>query len=276
MGCGDVGRRLARRLIEQGQNVVGWVQSADSVQALRKEGIDARQIDLDRLAPDIRDSQIYWFAPPPKQGLSDPRLRRWIDGLDFAPRRVVYISTTGVYGDCGQRWIDEDEPLNPKSDRARRRLDAEQALQRAPAGLLDAVILRVPGIYGPGRLPIARLRKALPVVDEPDAPRWTNRIHSEDLADAALAAMHRGLPGRAYNISDGHPSTMSDYFTRCARLLKLPEPRRITMAEAEAELSPQMLSFVSESRRISNRRMIEELGYRPRYQDLQGGLPSCL
>ena len=276
VGCGDIGIRVARRYRDRGEAVVGWVRSPERAKVLAGEGVEPQVRDLDKRPPAIDAERIFWFAPPPRLGVSEPRLRSWLDQLNAGQRRLVYISTSGVYGDCGQRWIDEDEPLKPATDRARRRLDAEQALQEMPLGMLDAIVLRVPGIYGPGRLPIKRLQQQLPVVDEPDAPRWTNRIHAEDLADVALAAMDRGVPGRCYNVSDGHPSTMCDYFTRCAKLLNLPEPPRIRLAEAEQKLTPQLLSFLEESRRMSNRRMIEELGIHPRYSDLESGLPACL
>jgi nucleoside-diphosphate-sugar epimerase len=133
------------------------------------------------------------------------------------------------------------------------------------------VILRVPGIYGPGRLPLDRLRKGLPVLAERDSP-FTNRIHAEDLARVCLLAMQRGRAGEAYNVSDGHPTSMSDYFNRTADILSLPRPPVIDRARAERELSASMLSFLSESKRILNTKMLDELGVRLRYADLEQGL----
>lgn len=275
VGCGDVGLRVARRLREQGESVHAVVRSTGSRDALTfEEGIAASALDLDAELPLPAADRVFWFAPPPERGHTDPRIRRWLAGLRQTPRRIVYISTSGVYGDCEGRWIDETELLKPRTDRGRRRLDAELAL-RERAERCAVVILRVPGIYGPGRLPTARLRSGLAVVREEESP-YTNRIHSEDLASVALAAMERGEPGAAYNVSDGHPTTMSDYFIRCARLLGLPEPPRVSLAEARATFTPALRSFLEESKRLVNRRMIQELGVSLRYPDLDAGLPSCI
>lgn len=276
VGCGDVGLHVARQLRERGQYCQPVVRSPQSADALRAEGLSPRILDLDRDAPEFDAEQIYWFAPPPLQGRTDPRLRRWLATLALRERRIVYISTSGVYGDCAGRWITEDEPLKPQTDRGHRRLDAERALAEFASSTRSRVcVLRVPGIYGPGRLPVQRLQQGLPVVREDEAP-WTNRIHAEDLAAAAVAAMDCGAAGRAYNVSDGHPTTMSDYFIRCARLLRLPEPPRVTMQEARSQLTPAMLSFLEESKRLVNTRMVQELGVQLRYPDLAHGLPACL
>lgn len=276
VGCGDLGRRVARVLTGRGQTFTAVVASAASAQALNAAGIAAQPLDLDRAAVLPGAGRVFWFAPPPAHGVTDPRLRGWLDRTPQPLPRIVYVSTSGVYGDCEGRWIDEDEPLKPQTDRGRRRLDAESALRDYAARSGAAVmILRVPGIYGPGRLPVERLRKGLPVIDEAQSP-FTNRIHVDDLAAVALAAMDRGEPGAAYNACDGQPTTMTDYFCRCARLLGLPEPARVTLAEARATFTPALLSFLEESKRLRNRRMVAELGVTLRYPDLAAGLSSCL
>lgn len=197
-------------------------------------------------------------------------------GPGHAPARVVLISTTGVYGDCGGDWVDETRPLDPQADRARRRVDAESQLAGCCTSLgIPFWILRVPGIYGPGRLPEERLRQGLPVLVEQDAP-WSNRVHVDDLVSACLAAgAGRGEPG-IYNISDGHPSTMTDYFNRVADVLGLPRPPQVSRSQAARDMSAGMLSYLAESKRITNRRMREVLGVEPRYPDLAQGLPACL
>jgi nucleoside-diphosphate-sugar epimerase len=255
-----------------GREVTGVVRSDQSAAALRQSGVTALQIDLDTDAPSAIAPLLFWFAPPPNAGDSDQRLRRFLDSSHSAVLRVVYISTSGVYGDCKGEWIDEDAPMQPISPRAQRRLDAELALA-AWGG--NYSILRVPGIYGPGRLPVERLKKQLPVVRTDESP-YTNRIHSEDLAEAALYAAAYGKRAGAYNISDGHPTTMCDYFSRCAGLLNLPPPPQVTMEEAQRIFTPAMWSFMEESKRLKNQRMIEILGFVPRYPDLASGLPSCL
>lgn len=276
VGCGDVGLRVARRLRRLGLEAAGAVRSQASADELSAQGVPARLVDLDSLVALPAADLVFWFAPPPERGLTDPRLRGALERWRTPPRRIVYISTSAVYGDCQGRWIDEDEPLKPQSDRGRRRLDAESALDEFSSrhgG--ERVILRVPGIYGPGRLPLQRLRQQLPVVCEEESP-WTNRIHADDLAAAAIAAARLGRNGRAYNISDGRPTTMADYFSRCAELLGLPPPPRVTLAVARQQLTPPMLSFLEESKRLSNRRMIEELQFTLHYPDLASGLPACL
>lgn len=280
VGCGDIGTRLALALRARGESVLGCVRSQASAHTLNAQGIRSLALDLDGPADLPSCDQLYWFAPPPTQGLIDARVRCWIERGASNAQRIVYLSTSAVYGDCGGRWIDEDESLKPQTDRGRRRLDAEQALQaHAKNTGVALMILRVPGIYGPGRLPLERLRQQLPVIEDSgddSTRRWTNRIHADDLALAALAAMTRGQAGRAYNIADGRPTTMADYFCRCARLLGLPEPPRIALADAPKHLSPALMSFMEESKRLRNQRMVEELGVVLRYPDLDHGLPACM
>jgi nucleoside-diphosphate-sugar epimerase len=268
VGCGDIGRRVA------------VLEHAAGSRELARCGIQALRQDLDAIpgAPlPAANRRLYWFAPPPSHGDRDPRLRAMLDLLrSGAPSRLLYISTSAVYGDCAGAWIDEQAPLVPRSDRGRRRLDAERALaDYASHTGCSVVILRVPGIYGPGRLPRERLAQGLPVVRESECP-WTNRIHADDLARIAVAAMARAPDGAIYNVSDGHPTTMTDYFLRCARLLQMPEPEQIPLADARTRLTPAMASFLEESKRLLTTRLQRELGVRLRYPDLASGLPSCL
>lgn len=272
VGCGDVGLRVAQRLLTMGREVTGVVRSDQSAADLRQAGITTLQIDLDTEAPPAIAPLLFWFAPPSNAGNSDLRLRQFLNAHRNTDMRIVYISTSGVYGDCEGRWIDEDAPLQPISARAQRRLDAEQALAAWDG---DYVILRVPGIYGPGRLPVERLQKQLPVVRAEESP-FTNRIHSDDLAEAALHAAAYGTRAAAYNISDGNPTTMCDYFTRCAALLDLPAPPQVSMDEARRIFTPAMWSFMEESKRLKNDRMLLQLGFAPRYPDLARGLAHCL
>jgi nucleoside-diphosphate-sugar epimerase len=280
IGCGYLGRQVAAHYQDQGQPVTGLVRSAASARALTEQGIPALQADLDAAelpALPSKDAPVFYFAPPPEGGTTDPRLRRVIDSFTDhgQPRRIVYVSTTGVYGDCHGSWIDETHPVNPQADRARRRLDAEQTLQawsRHTGGQL--VILRVAGIYGPGKLPLERLRRGLPVVRDAESP-YTNRIHIRDLVEVCVAAMERGVSGRVYHACDGHPGTMAEYFRRLAALSGLPPPPEISLAEAPQRLSPGMLSYMQESRRLSNRRITEELGVQLKYPSLESGLRAC-
>lgn len=284
VGCGYIGQRLARRLVENGAEVNGLVRSDASVAALKAQGITPLQADLQQPSslqalPRVFDAAtLYYFAPPPPQGQSDPRLKHFLHSLEHSgqtPAKLILISTTGVYGDCQGAWITEQQPLNPQVDRAHRRVDAERQLRTwADARGLPWVILRVPGIYGPGRLPVQRLQKRLPVLAEAESP-YSNRIHADDLVSACLAAATADKRG-VFHLSDGRPSTMTDYFCRVAAALKLPFPPVISRAEAERQLSPEMLGYLAESKRLDIRRMREELGVEPQYADLDSGLRQCL
>jgi len=283
LGCGYIGRRLARHYLDRGDRVLGIVRSPESAAALNVEGIPALALDLGSpvpgiaQAPDLAGARVFHLAPPPDAGTLDLHTRHLVDAFAHLgnPARLVYISTTGVYGDCGGAWVDEGRSVQPQADRARRRWDAEQTLAqwRDTAGAA-LVTLRVAGIYGPGRLPLERIRSGLPLVRPEDAP-WSNRIHAEDLVAACIAAMERGADGAVYNACDGNPSTMTDYFYQVADAAGLPRPPVIPLAEAQGLLSAGMLSYMRESRRLSNRRLIEELGVSLRYPSLHEGLASC-
>ena len=278
LGCGDIGLRVVRAL--QPASITGVVRTEDSARRLASQGIEAVQLDLDAPIPAAAlaatGCDLYYFAPPPPRGDGDTRVAavcRVLAG-DNLPARVVYISTSAVYGDCGGAWIDETAPLRPATARGRRRLDAERRwLAWSEQSGVAVVILRVPGIYAHDRLPLQRLREGLPVLAETESP-YTNRIHADDLARACIAAMRRGRPGQAYNVSDGHPTTMTDYFNQVADRLGLPHPPVVSRAEAQRVLSPSMLSFLGESKRLRNRLMREQLGVELAYPDLAAGLAA--
>ena len=278
VGCGDIGRRLARRFLDEGTPVAALARTALSALALEAKGITPFPGDLDIVNAPLSLPEgietLYYLAPPPPTGQGDPRMAHALQSLQRAPRRLIYISTSGVYGDCEGAWIDETAALNPKTDRAHRRLEAERRVQDygARSGC-DVLVLRVPGIYGDGRLPETRIRQGLPVIDPREAP-FSNRIHADDLAEACYQARTKGASGQAYNISDGHPSTMTDYFWQVADHLGLPRPPAIPLAEARKVLTPAMLSFLEESKRLDNRRMREELGVVLRYPTLEEGLKA--
>ncbi len=275
-GCGDVGLRVVRRLRTAGGEVTAILRDPQKRAPLIDIGADVLLADLDTPVSAGDWPWLFWFAPPPGEGDGDPRLRNWLRAQRGRIDRIVYISTSGVYGDCDGRWIDEEAPLQPKTPRARRRVDAEAGLAAwATQHRCDHIILRVPGIYGPGRLPAERLSRGMPVLRETDAP-YSNRIHADDLAEAAVLAAFKGVSGRAYNIADGHPTTMTDYFTRCARLLDLPLPEQVDLEEARQRFTPAMWSFMEESKRLKTDRARVDLGFVPRYPDLEHGLPACL
>ncbi len=279
MGCGDIGRRVARLYQNAGIVATGWARSAGSLQQGEAQGLAMRLGDLDAGCFFPRnafvDADVFWFMPPPAEGLSDDRLRRFLLAVQDAPRRIVLISTTGVYGDCAGRWIDESEPLNPLAGRALRRVDAESALQDwGKCYGKSWVILRVPGIYAVDRLPLERLQRGEPVLLASEAP-WTNRIHADDLALVCVRAMTVAPSGSIYNATDGHPSTMTDYFNQVADFAGLPRPPQIPMAEAGQVMGAGMRSYLQESRRIRNQKMLDELHLQLRYPCLADGLRAA-
>jgi nucleoside-diphosphate-sugar epimerase len=219
---------------------------------------------------------LFYLAPPPGGGNLDTRMRHFCTAVAGRPAKVVYISTSGVYGDCGGDWVTEATPVNPQTSRAKRRLDAETVLCAwGEAAGVAVIILRVTGIYGPGRLPLARLEQGHPVLSEAESPP-TNRIHADDLAMVCLAAAGKGEAGEVFNVSDGTPGTMSQYFNVAAELLGLPRPPQVSMVEARQVMTPMMLSYLSETRRMDNRRMLERLDVSLRYPDLGSGLKNVV
>lgn len=277
-GCGYTGARLARRL-PGCRPVQALVRSPDSAAALAVDGVQARIADLDgpvslKVPPDL--AAVVYLAPPPATGEDDPRLRRFLDGLgDARPEVLVYLSTTGVYGDTGGRPVDETSPLAP-ADAASRRRRAAEGLASAwgAARGVRCVILRVAGIYGPRRLPLDRLRAGEPVL-RPEDSHPGNRIHVDDLVAACAAALDRPVAGPV-NVADGDCRSLGAYLELVARLASLPAPRRVTLEEARRELSPGMLAFALTSRRVLNRRLMEELGVTLRYADLETGVRASL
>lgn len=281
VGCGAIGRRVAALLPASRFDVTGVVRSDASREQLARAGVRAVCVDLDQPEAGIdcgcRNTDIYYFAPPSPAGQQDLRMRAFLGTLQdvMRVRRIVYISTSAVYGDCQGAWITESQPLNPATPRGHRRQDAEQQLLAwCQARVTQWIILRVPGIYGPGKLPLERLRKGTPVLREEDAP-YTNRIHADDLAAICVAAMHSPITNTVYNVSDGHPGNMTDYFFRVADAAGLPRPPAVTREEAPAVLSPGMLSFLQDSRRMDNSKLLRELGIELQYPDLAAGLAAC-
>lgn len=222
-------------------------------------------------------TRLLYLAPPPQAGDADPRVLALLRALwgRALPQSAVYASTSGVYGDCGGAWVTETRAVQPASARARRRVDAESRWRwwgRA-AGVRGS-ILRIPGIYAANREggdPVERVRQATPVLRAEDDV-YTNHIHADDLARICLAALWRGKPQRVYHAVDDTDMRTGDYLDAVARQSGLPPPPRISRAEAQRTLSPQRMSFLNESRRLSNRRMKSELRLRLRYPSVLDGL----
>lgn len=276
VGCGDVGLRVLRELRQRGSpwRVLVLTSNAGRFAELRGEGAVPLLGNLDAPATlgrlgGLADAVMH-LAPPPLQGRTDPRTANLLQALArrTAPQRLVYMSTTGVYGDCQGQWVSETRPLNPQTDRARRRVDAESRVRTwARRHGVCATVLRVPGIYAlnrDGGDPRDRVRRGTPSL-VPEQDGYTNHIQADDLARIALAALHHGAPLRAYNASDDGDLRTGDHYDLVADRCGLPRPPRITWEQARAQLTPMQLSFWGESRRLSNRRMKHELGVRLRH-----------
>jgi nucleoside-diphosphate-sugar epimerase len=224
---------------------------------------------------------VLHLAPPSGQGATDPRTRALLQALARGGRvrRLVYASTSGVYGDCGGERFDETRAVHPATDRARRRVDAEAQVRwfgRRTGAVVS--ILRIPGIYAVDRVgghPQDRLLRGTPVLaDEDDV--YTNHIQADDLARACVAALVHGAPGRVYHATDDTELKMGRYFDLAAQLCGLPPPPRVSRQEAAAVLGPMQMSFMSESRRLDNRRLKTELRLRLRYPTVTEGLRAGL
>lgn len=219
---------------------------------------------------------VVHLAPPPDRGARDTRTAHLIAALGKrgrVPQHFVYVSTSGVYGDCGGDLVPETRPVRPQTDRARRRADAERQLRRWGRRTgVRVSILRVPGIYAADRLPLRRLTRGTPALDEAD-DAYVNHVHADDLARIVVAALSRGSAGRVYNAADDAPIRMGDYFDLVADRNGLARPPRVSRAAAGAAIPASLLSFMNESRRLVNHRLKEELRLRLRYPTVRDGIP---
>jgi nucleoside-diphosphate-sugar epimerase len=288
VGCGDVARRALPQWLER-YDVAALVRAPDP--ALAARGVRLFPGDLDQ--PETLGSLagaaelIVHAAPPSETGPQDMRTRNLLAALTqsqngrsqkggaMLPQRVVYISTSGVYGDCGGDYVEESRPVNPQTDRAGRRVDAEAVLSRwcGDRGIA-LVILRVPGIYAADRLPLVQLRRGTPVLAAEDDV-YTNHIHADDLAAILTVTVGLSLGEGVYNASDDSEMKMGEYFDLVADRTGLPRPPRVRRSEAAERISPVLLSYMSESRRLVNRRMKAELGIRLRYPTVYQGVPQA-
>lgn len=280
VGCGDIGMRVAA-ILRGRWRLLALTSDANRVGVLRQAGILPIVGDLDAAATlgrlaGLADALLH-LAPPSASGILDIRTRNLLGALSRRSRlrRIVYASTSGVYGDCGGATVDETRPVDPRSERAQRRVDAEARLRWfGRAFAVRVSLLRIPGIYAadrPGGHPRERLQRATPVLRAQDDV-YTNHIHADDLARACVAALYQGRPQRAVNASDDTRLLMGDYFDLAADLCGLPRPPRITREQADERLSPMQLSFMSESRCLVNRRLKTELRLRLRYPTVRQGL----
>jgi nucleoside-diphosphate-sugar epimerase len=289
VGCGDVALR-AIPLLKQGYRVYALVRNPAYFQRLRALDVIPIMGDLDdrtslRRLAGLADSVLH-LAPPPNHGVKDVRTRNLLSALSrrggrgpsrfrrtvvrqdpvaAVPRRLVYVSTSGVYGDCRGAWVSETHPLNATSSRAKRRVDAETRIRDwARRNHVSASILRVPGIYAFDRLPLGRVKQGMPsIIDSEDS--YTNHIHADDLANICIEALQRGAACRVYHASDDSHLKMGQYFDCVADAFRLPRVPRVSRAEAQQVLPDSLLSFMNESRRLTNTRLKKELKVKLRY-----------
>ena len=263
-GFGDIARRAAPHL-----------ERRFSITPLsRRYGFD-----LDRpetLSLPAADALLH-CAPPPAEGVTDGRTANLLAALEkgrILPKRIVYVSTSGVYGDCGGAWVDESRPPAPRTDRARRRLDAEiQLFTWTRSRGIRLAMLRAPGIYAPDRLPLERLRAGTPVL-RPEEDVYTNHIHADDLAAIVCRALEHDAAAGVYNAADDTEMKMGDWFDLVADRFGLPRPPRISLSEAARSVPAGLLSFMKESRRLDNRKLKHALGIRLRYSTVREGVAN--
>lgn len=281
VGFGDIAQRMVP-LTAGRWRVYALARDPRRFPTLRALGVTPVPGDLDRpgsLAPLAGLAQdVVHLAPPPERGARDTRTAHLVTALAKGrslPQHFVYLSTSGVYGDCGGALVTETRLPRPQTERARRRADAERRLREwGRRSGVRVSILRVPGIYAGDRLPLARLSRGTPALTT-DEDVYVNHVHADDLARIVVAALQRGAPGRAYNAADDAPIRMGDYFDLVADRFGLPHPPRVTRAEAERLVAENLRSFMSESRRLVNRRLKRELRLKLRYPSVHEGVAAA-
>ncbi|MDR1162275.1 MAG: NAD(P)H-binding protein [Candidatus Accumulibacter sp.] len=281
VGCGDIARRTAPLLLDR-YRIFALLRASEDFTLWRARGVRPIVGDLD-FAPSLRRlsgiaDKVLYFAPPKNSGATDTRVRRLIAVLSRGKKRVrrlVYVSTCGVYGNADGARIDETARLSPQTDRARRRVDAERRLRRfgRDSGVCVS-ILRAPGIYASDRLPFQRLKDATPALTADDDVH-TNHIHADDLAALVCAALRYGRPNRCYNATDDSEMKMGDYYDLVADRFGLPRAPRVSREDAQRTLTPSRFSFMRESRRVDNTRIKVELGARLAFPRVVDGVEAA-
>ncbi|VXB29435.1 Nucleoside-diphosphate-sugar epimerases [Massilia sp. 9I] len=278
VGCGDVGMRLLPLLAGRFR-LFALTSQRERCAELRAAGAVPVVADLDQPATLGRlrglADWIVHLAPPQPEGSVDRRTRHLVAALGKTAR-LVYVSTSGVYGDCGGELVHETRPVAPRNARALRRVDAERVLRAwALAREARLAILRVPGIYAADRLPLKRLEQGTPALRAEDDV-YTNHIHADDLARIVARALFRARGGRVVHAVDDTRMKMGDYFDAVADAHGLARPPRLPRAALQAVVTPTLLSFMSESRRLDNTRLKRELGVRLRYPDVAAALAAAV
>lgn len=274
VGCGYLGQRVGTILAGRGEHVFGTVRSAARAGILASIGIEP--VIADVLEPQSlttlpgADRVLYCVgfdrsAGVPMRTVYVDGLRNVLARLEGREGRFAYVSSTGVYGRSDGEWVTEEDVADAVQESGRVLLDAEQLVRP-----LGAIVLRCSGLYGPGRIPgRAALERGEPIASDPS--RYLNLIHVDDAATAVVAALDRGEPGRIYHLSDDRPVERGEYYGRAAALLAAPPPR----FEPPTPGGPSALREES-NKRISNRRLRDELRVDLAYPDISTGLAAAL
>lgn len=269
VGAGYTGSRLLSRL------------PAGSALGTKRESANPAQhsvleLDLDTASRELPAVQSIVYTVPPDSNTTDQRIARLLQGIRTLPQRIVYLSTSGVYGDRDGGLVDESTKPKPRTARAQRRLAAEQQLTAwCESKNVELTILRVPGIYGPGRLRLERIADGEPVLRDADAGP-ANRIHVDDLVSCIVAALDPQRPAGIYNVGDGDHRSSSWFTCAVAEVAGLPEPPQVSFAKAQQTFSDMRLSFMNESRRVDVQRMQDVLGVSLAYPDARDGIIASL
>jgi len=280
-GCGYTGSLVAQLALSQGWSVTVHLRDEEKASRLAESGATTVLCGMDLLEEipplPVTGQMLLYSVPPQGGGSSDMRTRNFCSALErdkAVPSKIVYLSATSVYGDTGGQAVNEQSPAVPTSAMGKRRLDAEQQFQSFGSRHgIPVVILRVSAIYGKGRLPLMQIEQGQPLLRE-DLARLSNRIHVADLARICLAALIRG--NGIYNISDGHPASMTTYFNACADVLQKPRQPQIDLDEARQVMPPLLFTYFMESRVVDNSRMLDELGITLLYPGMHEGLPASI
>lgn len=269
LGLGYSARHFVRKFGGSFSHIAGTVR--DPGQRDDLEGIEVHAFSGSSPAREtvelVRDADVLLISIPPGS-TGDPAIAAFGNVLAAGHRKVVYLSTIGVYGDHAGGWVDESTPPQATLERARMRVAAEQAWTDTTGG--DAAILRLAGIYGPGRNALATLRAgtARRIIK---AGQVFNRIHVDDIASAIMAAIHHE-GGGTWNVCDDEPAPPQDVIAYAAKLMNVaPPPEEVF---ATAEMSAMARSFYASSARVSNARLKRELGVRLTYPTYRQGLEA--
>ena len=281
-GCGYIGSRIAALSRAAYDETVCMVRSAEKAAALSADGFKTIKCSLDDPdeipAIDVSGQVLIYLVPPPGGGIFDQRARNFLSVIaeKAPPEKIIYMSATSVYSVPDSAVATERSETAPVSAMGKRRLDAETVFrQYGKSTGAPVIILRVSGIYGPGRLPLTQIQRGQPLLLESESGPG-NRIHADDLAEVCMAAIAKGENEDIFNVSDGNPRSMTEYFNAVADALGFPRQPQVSMEEARRVMTPLMLSYVSDSRIVDNTLLLERLGVRLRYPFMKDGIRASV